>query len=425
MTQGDPLHPLVQAVRPIYKNSSSPTTAVPVSYIVVHHDDSSNRNIVLWDDVLQAFKDALHIRHGAVIIPFLKGSDFKNLDPPRFAAIPNVTLDVIIDSPLIETAPMLIQNHIQAATYAATKESLQQKDSTADNLPLRRHPAGDIEAAYHNYTHIDRPARGPQFFPSSTYACGSENFEDGYNLNINPISSHQSPSNSGIARSPQGNNLESKPGTNPEDPIVPSARRYLSHEIINSSQAATNSPQEYHEHRPTGNPQTSMISFKEYIEQPKDDVRDYFRKGWRCEHDDKDYAMAMEWYLKAALQDSPDAQFQIGELFLFGRGVPKNMSSAMEWYLKAADHGLASAQYKYGDLLLSDPALTSTSYDKFVATRWIHRAASQGYIPAQIKLDKMYETGEGVEKDDNKAVEWFQKAGAAHRVYHVNQNTTH
>lgn len=48
--------------------------------------------------------------------------------------------------------------------------------------------------------------------------------------------------------------------------------------------------------------------------------------------------------------------------------------------------------------------------DEAKAVEWYRRAAEQGYVEGQLKLGECYHFGEGVEKDVAKAVEWYQKA---------------
>jgi hypothetical protein len=47
---------------------------------------------------------------------------------------------------------------------------------------------------------------------------------------------------------------------------------------------------------------------------------------------------------KAAEQGDADAQRELGRLYVFGRGVPKDEVEAAKWYRKAADQGDANAQ---------------------------------------------------------------------------------
>ncbi|KAF9904924.1 hypothetical protein EC991_002224 [Linnemannia zychae] len=89
----------MQAVRRINENGNPPSELAlsAIIHVACHSDPSSGKDIVLWDDILAAFKaDVIHIRSGTFVIPFLKGPDFKNLDPLRIIAFPGVTLDVIV-----------------------------------------------------------------------------------------------------------------------------------------------------------------------------------------------------------------------------------------------------------------------------------------------------------------------------------------
>jgi hypothetical protein len=40
------------------------------------------------------------------------------------------------------------------------------------------------------------------------------------------------------------------------------------------------------------------------------------------------------------------------------------------------------------------------------------KAAEQGHVDAQNNLGALYFTGEGVDRDEQKAIEWFEKAAA-------------
>ena len=48
----------------------------------------------------------------------------------------------------------------------------------------------------------------------------------------------------------------------------------------------------------------------------------------------------MKWYLEAANQGNPVAQYRMGELYHYGFGVDKNYEEEMKWYLKAANQVL-------------------------------------------------------------------------------------
>ncbi|KAK3844366.1 MAG: hypothetical protein J3R72DRAFT_438727 [Linnemannia gamsii] len=119
-----------QAVRRVYENGFTVTdNDVGTIYIVCHMDASSGKNILLWDDIKAVFGNALYVRSGDLAIPFLKGPDFKNLDPPRIAAISGVTLDVVVTGPavvassptsIVQTPPSRDLTHKNIEEWAMT-----------------------------------------------------------------------------------------------------------------------------------------------------------------------------------------------------------------------------------------------------------------------------------------------------------------
>src|SRR4029077_5596968 len=48
---------------------------------------------------------------------------------------------------------------------------------------------------------------------------------------------------------------------------------------------------------------------------------------------------AFEWYLKAAGQNEPEAEFRVAKFYHEGRAVKQNSSEALYWYKQAAAHG--------------------------------------------------------------------------------------
>jgi hypothetical protein len=70
-----------QAVRSVYENghpTGGPSTPSNIIYLACHPDETTGKDILLWDDVLAAFKDdVVHVRSGVKVLPFLKGRDFK------------------------------------------------------------------------------------------------------------------------------------------------------------------------------------------------------------------------------------------------------------------------------------------------------------------------------------------------------------
>ncbi|KAF9930951.1 hypothetical protein FBU30_011060 [Linnemannia zychae] len=97
----------------------------------------------------------------------------------------------------------------------------------------------------------------------------------------------------------------------------------------------------------------------------------------------KEYTKAMIWFQKAAEQKHPAAQNRIGDMYLWGHGVPEDVNTARQWYLKAANQGFAEAQYKLGLLYEGGEGIPR---DVGQAIDWYDKAASQGYIRAKQRL---------------------------------------
>lgn len=58
----------------------------------------------------------------------------------------------------------------------------------------------------------------------------------------------------------------------------------------------------------------------------------------------QDFLKAMDWFLLAAAQDDPEAQCSIGSLYFNGQGAAQDHSQGLARSLKAANQGLARAQ---------------------------------------------------------------------------------
>ena len=81
----------------------------------------------------------------------------------------------------------------------------------------------------------------------------------------------------------------------------------------------------------------------------------------------------------------------------------------MGWYRKAAEQGNAIAQYNLGDMYRVGEGVPP---DNSAAASWYRKAAEQGYARAQNNLGVMYDNGEGVGQDDVSAYMWFNLATA-------------
>jgi TPR repeat protein len=64
-----------------------------------------------------------------------------------------------------------------------------------------------------------------------------------------------------------------------------------------------------------------------------------------------EYDQAVKQWRDPALNGDPDAQFNMGQAYKTGRGVPTDLNLALEWYKKAAAQGHQKALDSYGHLL--------------------------------------------------------------------------
>ena len=122
----------------------------------------------------------------------------------------------------------------------------------------------------------------------------------------------------------------------------------------------------------------------------------------------KDYAEALKWFRKAAERNSPDAQYNLGNMFGQGNGVTKDEIEAAKWYHRAAEQGHAGAQYNLGCIYRDGEGVKQ---DFAESNKWYLKAANQGHAEAQNSIGFSYLRGRGgYAQDYQKAMEWFQKA---------------
>jgi len=127
----------------------------------------------------------------------------------------------------------------------------------------------------------------------------------------------------------------------------------------------------------------------------------------------KDLSRSLYWYSKAAKQGDSEAEYKVGYMLYFGRGVAEDESEAFQWFERSARQGHAEAQCRYAECFLQGNGVEK---DLEKAREWYTKSAEQGEALAQFNLGKIYYFGKGVEKDYGKAAEWFTKAAEAGRT---------
>lgn len=108
--------------------------------------------------------------------------------------------------------------------------------------------------------------------------------------------------------------------------------------------------------------------------------------------DKGDFKGAVELWRVQANRGNADAQFNLGQAYKLGRGVPADLKQAETWYGKAAWQGHEQAEASYGLALFANGKRSE-------ALTWLQRAVQRGDPRAQYVLGTMYFNGDVVAKD--------------------------
>lgn len=105
-----------------------------------------------------------------------------------------------------------------------------------------------------------------------------------------------------------------------------------------------------------------------------------------------DYPSALQAWRPAAEKGNADAQYNVGQIYKLGRGVPADMVEAEKWYRLAALQGHDLAEANYGMMLFENGKRED-------AVPWLERAVARGEPRAEYLLGVMLFNGDGVAKD--------------------------
>lgn len=119
-----------------------------------------------------------------------------------------------------------------------------------------------------------------------------------------------------------------------------------------------------------------------------------------------DYPKAVSQWRPLADRGNAIAQFNMGQAYRFGRGIPADPAIARSWYEKAAQQGHQQAQAALGLLLYE-------SGERRTAIYWIRKAAERGEPRAQYVLGIAHFNGDGVARDWPRAHALMSQAAAA------------
>jgi cell division septation protein DedD len=118
-----------------------------------------------------------------------------------------------------------------------------------------------------------------------------------------------------------------------------------------------------------------------------------------------DYPTAIKEWRPLAINGDADAQFNLGQAYKLGRGVPVDFKLAEGWYRKAADQGHFQAEDNLGLILFQNG-------DRPKAMPYIEKSANRGEPRAQYVLATALFNGDLAKKDWVRAYALMTRASA-------------
>ncbi|KAF9144992.1 hypothetical protein BG015_012043 [Linnemannia schmuckeri] len=318
-----------QAIRPVYTNNGVPPSPPPppsVSSEIVHidiHSDPSGKDIVLWEDILVAFKDAANIRNGTRIIPFLKDASFKTLEPLRIVAMPETVLDVYVESHLTrtETTTFQLQQDPPPTYEVATATSVSPTQNTA-------HDSVDTVTPIVSTSSTTSTSQSP-LLPPEVQSVLVDIIAQAYRGDT------AAQIRLGTAYKKGGYGLTQDYKLAMKWFLLAVKTKDENNAIAQSNIASL------YEHG-QGVVQDMSEALNWYVKAAEQGRVLAQLKAGECtiNIDGKaDYAKALPWFLKAAEQGNSEAQYKAAMLYNNGQGVSRDMSKAMYWYDQAAKRG--------------------------------------------------------------------------------------
>ncbi|SDY86283.1 hypothetical protein SAMN05421754_102628 [Nitrosomonas sp. Nm58] len=111
-------------------------------------------------------------------------------------------------------------------------------------------------------------------------------------------------------------------------------------------------------------------------------------------------------YLEKAIKGSADAQYQLGSLYLTGKGTLQDFEEAAKWFTSAAEQNHALAQYELGLLYHNGLGVNPDNEKSYV---WLNLAAAAGIEQAVAARDKIMRslTAKQLAQAQKTAREWL------------------
>lgn len=119
----------------------------------------------------------------------------------------------------------------------------------------------------------------------------------------------------------------------------------------------------------------------------------------------RDFALAAQWYAKAAVQGLAPAEYRLAAFYEKGMGVPRDLAQARAWYQRAAEQGNVRAMHNFA--VLAADGGDSGRPDYATAAQWFKKAAEYGVRDSQYNFAVLLARGLGVQQNLVSSYTWF------------------
>ena len=135
---------------------------------------------------------------------------------------------------------------------------------------------------------------------------------------------------------------------------------------------------------------------------------DIYSKG--CDTIKTNIYKAFEYYSKAFEHGYSYCAFIIADKFYNGKGIKKDLYKSAEWYEKGVAVGQTYCMLGLGLLFVNAPETNKDLYRPNEGINYIKKAVNHGNSDAMALLGYYYMSGNGVEKNNEKAFKYFKKS---------------
>lgn len=403
MTQLGATQEHFQGFRSVYKSKPHSITVVPfnspnITNIDCYTDPDTNKDFIYWEDIQQAFEKALFVRNKTKMLPFVRGKDYRALEPRRIEAAPDVVLDVVVGDTPIAATNIATADIIASLQVAVQELSLKISHQTPIEGVTQDPSYSNEREATQDNSYIDNPEYTPPLRGHQASECRSQD------------------SNNGITVDTQLSDATSNATKRLDDPQDETAAKNMTlmQTMVRANQGDVHAQvalgDRYRDGREVHQDYQSAMDWY-LLADEQSHPRAQVNIGLLYEqgHDGvlQDHSKAFRWFIKAAAQGFVDAQVKVSQAYAKGAGVPKDNIKAIEWSAKAAENGHAEMQYNKGAAYKEGHGVPQSDSSSF---EWYLKSAVQGFAKAQERVAAAFEAGRGVQEDGSKAIEWYTKA---------------